>query len=370
MSHTETVIIVGGGIIGGSIALELANQGYQCTVYDKGNFFQEATTASAGMLCPQAEMFDSPEHRNLFQEAGRVHQPWIDRLEEMSGITVQKQTTGMLRVALSEEKKTSLHYRSSMTEAPGEWLSPQAVHALEPDVSEDNRGGVFFPEDGQLHPVHLAKSLYHALLQAGVILKPHQPVNRLLTDQQRVTGVRTSAGDAHADYMIVAAGAWSASLFADIGIHLPVFPIKGQMCAVRCPSAMIRHVVQGEHGIIIPREDGTLAIGVTHEKVGYEQTPDIQSISDIQRNIIKDVPSLKKASFIKTWAGLRPGLEKAHPVIGAPSGWEGIYAATGHYSVGILLAPLTAILIKEMIMGESLSIDNHWYHPDRYREDQ
>ncbi|MFD1673850.1 glycine oxidase ThiO [Alicyclobacillus fodiniaquatilis] len=367
MAHRSTALIIGGGVIGGAIAWELTKLGMDCTIVDKGAFSAEASTASAGMLCPQAEILDNPNHAELFKQSQDLHRAWTEELEASSHIPVQYMQKGMLRVVLGAQEEASAKALVPSAKTALEWLDAKDVLALESDVTADVRGGIYFPEDGQLHPIYLAKSLYTALQQKGCQIKEWTPVLNLLLEGERVLGARTTDGDYFADYTIVAAGAWSSSLLAPLGFHMPVHPVKGQMYAVRYASMSLQHIVQGPGGMIIPRLDGTFTVGVTHEEVGYDKRHTVEAVTQVHQRVKQFIPKLQEAIFVKTWAGLRPGTPDGFPYIGDISGMEGVFVASGHYTIGILLAPITGKLIGQLMTKERPCIDTAPFRPDRFK---
>ncbi|GMA61250.1 FAD-binding oxidoreductase [Alicyclobacillus fastidiosus] len=193
MSRGSTAVIIGGGVIGASIAWALTKRGIACTVIDKGAFCAEASTASAGMLCPQAEMLDNVEHLRMFAKSQAMHRPWTEELEEISRISVHYIQEGTYRVVFTEEEERTA--RAALAHAPPsvEWISATEVLRDEPDISGDIRGAISFPEDGQLHPVYLAKALKAALSRVGCKLVEWTPALGLLMDHGRVSGARTVA---------------------------------------------------------------------------------------------------------------------------------------------------------------------------------
>lgn len=367
MSTRSTALIIGGGVIGGSIALELAKKGMDCTILEKGTFCSEASTASAGMLCPQAEMFHPRMAPSIFKESLKLYRNWTEELEDISNIPVQYVQEGMIRVVFSEEEKMEINHALSSSNKPGLWETPEAIHNMEHSITHKNKGGLYFPEDGQLHPIYLAKSIHTAVKRVGVNMEEWTSALSLITENNRVLGARTTNGDFYADYTIVAAGAWTPSLLSPLGLHVPIFPVKGQMCAVKAPSLQLKKTVQGLGSMILPRQDGTLTIGVTIEHKEFNKEATIDGIARIYQTASQLIPGLKEAEFLTTWAGLRPGTPDGIPYIGEFSDYAGLMVAAGHYSVGILLAPITAKTIGQIVNGERAKMNMEPFHPERFQ---
>lgn len=360
--------VVGAGVIGAAIAWELAQRDWAVTVLDHGPFGREASAAAAGMLCPGAEVWDRTEGRELFAQAGRVHGAWTARLEEETGISVHVWDTGLIRLFGTPDAGRKA--RDAVAAAPGSLpLVPRLLDGgdlrrLEPDLTGDVSGALLFESDRQLEPVRLLKALERATLRTGVEIRTSVPVLGIRSASGRVLGVRTVEGDLDADAVFLAAGAWSAALAAP-WVHMPIRPLKGQMISVRAPDVRLRHMVQGGGGVI-PRLDGSFTLGATLEEAGYDQRPTVRAIRDVYEGAARTVPALAEATFIETWTGLRPGTPDTLPYLGDVPGIEGLYIATGHSTVGILLAPLTASLVSGVAEGHTPSLDLTPYRPDRH----
>lgn len=368
MSHHSTVLIIGGGVIGSAIALKMTKEGIDTTILEKGALLSEASTASAGMICPQAVMFDSEAPFDVMRETQAIYRKWIEELENISHIPVQYVNKGMIRSVFEESETERIKKIISSTDGSVTWLNPKEVNEMEPDINPNNLGGLLFPEDGQLHPIYLAKSLQVALQRTECQIKQWLPALNLITEKNQVVGARTSEGDFYADYTIVAAGAWSSALLSQKDVHLPVFPVKGQMLAVHSRRVSIEKTVQGPDGMVIPRLDGTLTVGTTHEKAGFDKIHHLSGISRIHQSAMKLIPKLTDAEFLKAWSGLRPGTPDGLPYIGKVGGIDGLMVAAGHYGIGILLAPITAKIIDQMIKGEEPCVDMKPFEPERFHK--
>jgi glycine oxidase len=328
--------IVGGGVIGSAIALALAEAGFTCRVFDAGGPGQ-ASRAAAGMLCPDAELFDGAPEPNLFRTAKSLLLPWIDRVEDASGVSVEFQRHGLLRLLGDADQASCARGVLQRGLAQAVWLSAEDVVRLEPALPRPAHGAILFPDDGQLHVKALERALERALARAGTARADHLPVVELVSEGGRVTGVRTGEGIWESDWTVVAAGAWSQGLLTPLGVTARVSPVKGQMYAVRAPGLRLAHMVQGPGGVVLPRLDGTITVGVTHEFLGYDPYPTADGVAAIAGPAIDMVPGLRHARFVTTWAGLRPMTPDRKPVIGLVGGIEGLALAYGHYTVGILL---------------------------------
>jgi glycine oxidase len=364
-SNATTAIIIGGGIIGCSIAWELARSGTRCTIIDKGALNQEASTAAAGMLGAQVEIHHPGAFYELCLLSQRLYRDWSDEMHRISGISLQYVEGGILRAALHEEDEQELLGRLPWIRN-AEWLSAADMLALESGLSPQIRGGLRFPRDHQIHPTHLAEALQTGLRKLGCAIREWNPVLNLIERQGRIEGVRTADGSYFADHVIVCAGAWAAALTEPFGMHYPLFPVKGQCISVRTETPAIRSTVFTKGCYIVPRLDGSLTIGATQEEAGFNKQCQISVIGELHARATQLVPSLAKAEFIRTWAGLRPGTSDELPVLGRSTQLPGLVLATGHYRNGILLAPATGRLIKQLLLDGRTELDLAPFSPDRF----
>ncbi len=361
MKH-QHAIIVGGGIVGGAAALELLERGWAVTLVEKGAFGSGASGAAAGMLCPGAEIFDGDGGASgeIFSLSRQVYPDWVEKLEDGAEMRLQYRQSGMLRLLYDEAE--ALQQRIRAQERGLTWLESEAVRQLEPGIAPTVLGAVLFDEDASVHPKLLLKALKRVIERRGGNLLEGTPAMSLIADGHRVNGVETSLGPITGDVVVLAAGAWSQALVKPLGIPLPVVPLKGQMVAVSLPPVPISHILQGPDGMILPRWDGSAHIGVTMEQTGFDARRTIQGVSQIYRAVQPWAPWLRSAEFKTSWAGLRPMTPDRRPFIGLVPGFPGLVAATGHSSVGIFLAPLTAQLVADAGEGRPSRVS----HPALY----
>lgn len=369
MKDEGKTIIVGGGVIGGGIAFELALSGIRCEIFEKGAFFSEASSATAGLLGAQSVRFfaDSPAGPDVdfAWESFKIHREWTELIEEVSGSSVQFQREGILRLAFTEEGKKDILHRLNQTSLRAQWLSNSEVHKLEPNVSAVE-GGVLFPEDAQLLPASLSQSLRKALDKLDVAVHSNTEVQELLQEKDRITGIRTVEGEViHADTIILAAGAWTGKLLKSMGKNIPFIPVRGQCIAVKPPEPLLKRTVQTNDLYMLPRLDGTITIGASHLHKGFDKSPtsgELQQLLELSSMIL---PSLDEAEFLATWVGLRPSTSDDLPVIGSFPDVKGLIIAAGHYSAGVIMAPLTARIVSNLLKGEQPLLDMDPFRPDR-----
>ncbi|WP_036745468.1 glycine oxidase ThiO [Paenibacillus sp. UNC451MF] len=365
MNSTPTAIIVGGGIIGSTIALDLIRAGVQCTIIDKGALLQEASTAAAGMLGAQVEIHQPGAFYELCRLSQLLYRGWADELEQLSGgVSPQYINQGILRIAWNEEDEVELKSRLAWIQ-DAEWMEAEAMREWEPAIASNVRGGMYFAKDHQVHPVYLAKTLQAALHKQGCDIREWTPVFNLIERSGRVVGVRTSEGELYADQVIVCAGAWSNALTEPLGFRLPMFPSKGQCISVKTTAPIIKKTIFTKGGYIVPKQDGTMLIGATQEEAGFDKRCHVSAVSALHAKAATLLPALEQAELVSTWAGLRPGTRDGLPYLGISSKLPGLIFSTGHYRNGILLAPGTGKLVRQLVLGQQPDMDLTAFAPDR-----
>lgn len=369
MNHGKTVII-GGGVIGGAIAFELALSGIKCELFEKKAFFSEASIDTAGLLGGQSVRFFDGARRHaaidFAWESFKRHRDWTKKVELISGIPVQYQKEGILRLAATEEEKQTIEQKLSETTLPVKWLSAREVHELEPNVSNHIIGGILFSEDAQLLPLALKSSLEQALTKLGVVIHEHTEISQLLKEEDQITGVQTAQGELiETDTVILAAGAWSGQLLEKIGVFLPILPVRGQCYSVKPSEKLVNRTIQTDSVYMLPRLDGSITIGASHLQKDYDKSPTFGELRQLLNKATRLVPKLESAEFQRTWVGLRPGTADGYPVIGKLLGINGLFVATGHYSTGVIMAPLTAQVVLENLTGNQPSFNLESFSPNR-----
>lgn len=361
-----SAIIVGGGIIGCTIAADLLRAGIRCTLIEKGALLQEASTAAAGMLGAQVEIHRPGAFYELCRYSQQLYQEWAAELERLTGISPQYIAQGIVRTSWNEEDEQELRDRLPWIR-DAEWLEADDLRSLEPALSPQIRGGYHFPMDHQIHPVHLAHALHAALRRLSCDIREWTPAFSLIERGGRIVGVRTSEGELYADHVVLTAGAWSGALTEPLGLKLPMFPVKGQCIAIRPQAPVIRKTVFTKGCYIVPKQDGTMIVGATQEEAGFDKRCLVSAVGALHAKAARLLPALEQAELVSTWAGLRPGTRDDLPFIGSVSTAPGLLLATGHYRNGILLAPATGKLITRLALGQTPELDLTPFGPDRLR---
>jgi glycine oxidase len=355
-SPLPTVAVIGAGVIGLAIAWRLAQRGAKVTVFDKGAAGSGASHAAAGMLAAHLEA--EPREENLVA-LNRVSQAlwpaFAAELEAASGLAVDLRTEGTLLLALTGDDQSRLKHVLAFQKSLGlplEWLTTAEVRRREPHLTPGISGAIFSPQDHQVDNRAVAAALREAALKAGVTLRENTPVERIVTSDNRVTGVGIGNETLSAETVILAAGAWSRGIAGLPTASLPpVRPVKGQMLALRmdAKAPLLTHVVWAPGAYLVPRNDGRLLIGATVEEKGFDANLTAGGQLALLEATWRALPGIEELPIHEQWVGFRPGSRDDAPIIGESS-VPGLVYATGHYRNGILLTPITAEAIATLVM--------------------
>jgi len=360
-------IIIGGGIIGLSLAISLRKHGLRVLIAERGEPGREASHAAAGMLAGSG-LEIPPLLRPLAEESARLYPDFVHELEDESGIKVDLREHGTILV-------------SQGGEFPGaaELMSTEQLAAIEPALAEagisgSGRGGPGGPplhdqreivaayvSERSVDPRALVAAAIKAAKHRGADISSGTEVKAVSVEGTRVSGVETDKTSYSAPIVVNCAGAW-AGCFGPI--KFPVKPVKGQMLAI-IGGPKVNHVLRSEKVYLVPRSDGRLVIGSTLENAGYNKQTHVDTIHGLFQAAVELVPGLTTAKEHEAWAGLRPGTPDELPILGETS-LKGYFVATGHYRDGILLAPITAQVIADLILVKAPHHKFASLAPDRF----
>ncbi|MDP9018445.1 MAG: glycine oxidase ThiO [Candidatus Eremiobacteraeota bacterium] len=351
------VAIIGGGLIGLSIALELRTQGATVRVFDRGDPGRAASWAGAGMLAPFTEAIHDPMMQALCQASLAAYPAFVESVREQSGVDPHLRLDGVLTVATSEDALRDLHAEQRLLNAQGvqtTLLDRAQTLALEPALDGSITGSLHVFGEGQVDNRRLGRALVGACTTTGVTISANVKSLRVECDRRRALGIATEQGFCAAGAVINAAGAWSAQIDGvPEAVAARVYPVKGQMITIEIPSGFMRHVTWVPGAYFVPREDGRLLVGATTERdAGFDTRVTAAGVESLLRSALRAAPALGSFSISEMWAGLRPGTSDGKPLVGRTD-LEKYFVASGHYRNGILLAPITATILADALSGRS-----------------
>ena len=318
------VIVVGGGIIGLSLAIELRKHNASVLVVERGEPGREASYAAAGMLA-DAEIEESSLLKPLATASARMYPEFVHELQDESGVNCDLRDQGTLQISEDHTQRVELQERS---------VDPRALLA----------------------------AVLKAARHRGVDISSGSEVLEVSQSEGKVAGVRTVQTTYGAPAVVNCGGAWAGKVGPS---YLPTRPVKGQMLCV-IDGAPLRHVIRSRDVYIVPRTNGRILIGSTVEDAGFDKRVDAETIRRLHQTAIDLVPGLKQARILEDWAGLRPGTPDDLPILGGTA-IPGYFVATGHFRDGILLAPITAQVMAQVITGKKPDYDLTAFSAGRFQ---
>ncbi len=350
--------MAGGGIIGLALGRELHKQGARVLIVERGEPGREASHAAAGMLA-DADPVLPAVLRRLAAASAKAYPEFVQELEDESGAKIDLRRQG-----------TIAFFPAPVHDPRWKPVSAQEVRGLEPKL--EALPHAYLSDEGSVDPRGLVAALRKAAKHRRIEIATGERVTEIMVENGRAAGVKTERTQFQAPVVVNCAGAWAGEIgVADTHpsqnrawVGHPTKPVKGQMLAVIAPNVLQR-VVRGPEAYLVPRSDGRLLIGATLEDAGFDKRVDPATIQRLHQAAARLAPELGEARMHEAWAGLRPGTKDDLPILGATR-IDGCYAATGHYRDGILLAPITARLMAQVIGGERPEIGLEAFSPTRF----
>ncbi|MFQ5481796.1 MAG: glycine oxidase ThiO [Nitrospinaceae bacterium] len=347
------LIIIGAGVIGHSIAFRLKRlrPGMKIAVLGDSMNSQMASRAAAGMLAPFGECFVANRFFRFCRESLEKYPAFVEEVRQVSGLPVYLSMDGsiMPASAMGEHWEERLSFFREHKIRHEVWTR-RRVQLQIPELSE-SCGDVIWVQEGQVNNRQLHDALLAASAALGVRVVPQNGMG-FLWNGTRIQRVVTDSGEWDAERFLIASGSWSQQLAAVLGIHLPLKPIKGQMCRVRVEDAVLPFTVHGILTYIAPwREGNGFVLGSTMEDDGFNPVVEGQVIQRLIQNAAAIVPCLQDAPLIESWSGLRPAAEDRMPIMGVSARYENLYYSTGHFRNGILQTPHQADYLADILLG-------------------
>ena len=366
------VAIAGGGLIGGAIALELARAGLHVGVFDRQEPGQEASWAGAGILSPAPENPGMIPAVPLCKASLGLYPEFVALVEEMSSQESGFRPKGTLEPLFSRNAREELSTLIAVHHGFGlraEALRAEDARKLEPALSEEMGAAILRPDEASVDNRALTRAVLEAARRSGAEIFPGCQVEAICREEgqdSRCTGLTLKNERVEARWTVIAAGCFSSEI-QGVERYAPVRPAKGQMIALRADDLKIERVLWSEKVYLVPRNDGRILAGATIEYAGFDKKTTAGSIEKILSAAIELAPAIAGARIEEMWAGLRPDSPDHLPILG-PADADGLLIATGHFRSGILLAPITAKLIREWITEQRVSVDWERFSPLRFRE--
>ncbi|MCC6394312.1 MAG: glycine oxidase ThiO [Bryobacterales bacterium] len=352
------ILIAGAGIIGASLAWQLARKGCRVLVCDAGKPGGEASWAGAGMLAPASEYEKPGEWLDFALHSLALYREFVRRLEEDSGVGIEFSQCGSLEIASGEKEFSLLRDRAIRQRQSGietQIFPPAELPGRVPRLAPSAGGAVFYPNDGQVDPRTVSEALRAALSRRGVELRKQTRVANLYPHASGVD-VRLGNGETVSTTMaVICAGAWSSQIAVAGYSLVEAFPVKGHLVGYRLPPGTLPHVIRCGRTYIVQRTTGYTIAGSSEERAGFDRNVDAGIVSEIHEAAVRLAPGLLPARPDDAWTGFRPATALPHPLI-EQLGESPVWLAYGHYRNGILLAPATAERLTKVLTA-SLGMD-------------
>jgi glycine oxidase len=369
-------VIVGGGVIGAAIAFELAGEKLRVLVIDRQQPGRETSWAAAGMLSPGP---DSPEAVPLVplgKESLQLYPEFVAGVEEASGTSVDFVREGTFELFGGGDGEIA---RDKMIEEYRELglaietISVEAARALEPELGATAKAAAWLPEEATVDPRLLTEAVLAAAGRRGAEIRGGCAVESLLCERGACTGVVAAGGEkVLGEHVVMAAGVFCGTIkdgvsggAGNLARYAPVRPVRGQLVALRSAKVKLKKVLRSSRGYLVPRRDGRIISGSTLENAGFVKQVTPEGIRKILEGAKELAPGLADAEIVEQWAGLRPDSPDHLPIIG-PTEMKGLLIATGHYRNGILLAPVTAKIVRDWIVSGKASFLAERFSPLRF----
>ncbi|RXZ84827.1 glycine oxidase ThiO [Paenibacillaceae bacterium] len=368
---SETIVVMGGGVVGLSCAFELQRRGHQVTVLEINSCGGQASGAAAGMLAPYSENMEGADpFFGLCLQSLQRYPAWQAAVKDASGQQFEYTESGSLYIAYHDADLLALEGRLRWQRqfgSSGVVLEGDELFRLEPGLSRDVRAALYTPEESHLYAPHYVKALEEGCRRIGVQI--YEQLEQLAIEEF-AGEVLIAAQDGrrfNGDKLLVCSGAWAAELEAAFGIRIPVYPIRGQICAYHTAGmTAVNHMVFSSQGYLVQKENGTLVCGASEDIAGFDTSVTERGIDRLRRWNKRVFPFLTEVEPFHRWAGLRPSTQDGLPLIGALPNANRVVFAAGHYRNGILLSPATAELAACYIEGREPAAFTQAFDPARF----
>ena len=357
------VIIIGGGIIGSLTACFLKLRGADVTVLERGKLGQEASWAGAGILSPIHPWLYPDSFTHLINASLALYPKLHEQLLTETGIDAQWLQSGLM-VPLFEDDKIHHRQHAIAWSEKFNWklqtLDAQETLQQEPTLNPQQlSGSLLWPDVAQVRNPRLLKAVRAWMQKLGITLHEQCEVSKLIhSPDGQVCGAESTSGlSFQGDAVLLAGGSWSGQLAKSMGFSLPVQPVKGQIVLLKGEPGLVHHIIKHDDAYFVPRSDGRILVGASMEFVGFQRGNTQNIVKNLLSAMQKMTPDLQQLDIEHQWMGFRPGTPDGLPFLGAVPEKDGLWVASGHYRNGVVLAPITAELMSQQILGEKSRLE-------------
>jgi glycine oxidase len=369
VTNTADVIVIGAGIIGCAVARELAQRSVKIRVFEARAVGGGATQASAGVLAPYIE---APQRGPLLDLAVRslgMYERYVSDVQDESGVAVEYRRCGTLEIAVdfsAAERLSDSRAVAQLAAADAVWLEPPDVRSLEPSLPDSIQGALLIRAHAYVVASQLTEALTWAALRHGAEFETGRRVTAITGGTHTVEVITEDGEKWSTDDVVIATGSWTSHINVEPAVVSTVRPVRGQLLKLLWRGPLLRHVIWGPDCYVVPWSDGTVLVGATVEDVGFDERATAAGVRDLLDAACDLLPAIWGATFVEARAGLRPATADGLPVIGRSLAAPRIVYATGHYRNGVLLAPITASTIADIVLTSSSDPTLEALKPDRF----
>jgi glycine oxidase len=362
MSPHRDVLVLGGGVIGLTVAYSLAREGLRVAVLDRGDFGQEASWAGAGIIAPGNPAKARTPYDLLRAHSVALYPALSAELRERTGIDNGYRRCGGLEIADGVGETANEWRGEGIT---FELLRERDLLRLEPKLAPGLDAAYHLPDMAQVRNPRHVKALVAGCASWGAELLPGWAVHGFERQGNRITAALTGLDALTADRYVIAAGAWSEALLQPLGFRPGIHPVRGQIALLRAAAPLFRHVLLHGKRYLVPRPDGRVLAGSTEEDAGFDKRTTAAAIRALLDFATSLVPALGEVPLERCWAGLRPGTLDELPFLGRVPGFDNLFLAAGHFRSGIQLSPATGMLLRELLLGQKPTVPLEPFRLDR-----
>lgn len=370
-TSTEDVVIIGAGVMGCTIALNLVQRGIPCRLLERSVPGAEASTVAAGILAPLIEVQEPGPALTLGTESRELYAKMAATLHDEHGLDIGFRRSGLLALAFDEEDVVTLSARREFVLGVGHessWLDARELGVLEPRLHPELLGALRLPQEAQVEPARLLPAISTVALRLGARIQTGATVDEIVVEGDRVHGVRLADGTLiGCSTVVLAAGSWTRFVGGAGKAPAAVQPVRGQVLHTSTRPPVARHILYGAGGYLVPRPDGRLVIGATMESAGFDKRVTLAGVSSLVERAMRIAPELAHAELEDVRVNFRPATPDGLPSIGQTHA-EGLIVATGHHRNGVLWAPVTAEIVADLVERKPSRVELGALSPDRFHQ--